>query len=342
MNILIIGYFGYKNNQIDGQTIKTRQVYELIKERMPDYEVRFIDTQELQSSKFKTLFRLVYLSMKANYVVYLPGQNNLSNFFPILYRLSKLFRFKIIYPVVGGWLSDYLTNKPKLSRSLKNISAILVESETLESQLKLNYGFSNVEQLTNFRITDFTPSIKNHEEVKFVFMARVCPEKGCDYILNFARCYNKAPDRNKCAITFYGPIASEYRTSFFNQIKQLPNVRYEGVIEPQNVYKTLNEYDCMLLPSYYEGEGFPGSIVDSFIAGIPVVTTNWKALGSFIREGETGFIVSVHDQESLNNCLESIINNPTNLTHMKEHCIKEAKRYSAETAWKILSSYLNK
>lgn len=342
MNILIIGYFGYKNNQIDGQTIKTRQVYELIKERMPDYEVRFIDTQELQSSKFKTLFRLVYLSIKADYVVYLPGQNNLSNFFPILYRLSKLFRFKIIYPVVGGWLSDYLTNKPKLSRSLKNISAILVESETLESQLKLNYGFSNVKQLTNFRITDFTPSIKNHEEVKFVFMARVCPEKGCDYILNFARCFNSVPNRGRCSITFYGPITPEYKISFFNQIEQVPNVRYGGVVEPQNVYNTLNEYDCMLLPTYYEGEGFPGSIVDSFIAGIPVVTTNWKALGSFIIEGETGFIVSVHDQESLNNCLESIINNSTILTHMKKQCIKEAKRYSAETAWEILSSYLDK
>ena len=29
--ILVIGYFGYKSNQLDGQTIKTRNVYKLIK-----------------------------------------------------------------------------------------------------------------------------------------------------------------------------------------------------------------------------------------------------------------------------------------------------------------------
>lgn len=30
-NILIIGYFGYVTNQLDGQTIKTRNVFDLIK-----------------------------------------------------------------------------------------------------------------------------------------------------------------------------------------------------------------------------------------------------------------------------------------------------------------------
>lgn len=48
--ILVLGYFGYKNHQIDGQTIKTRQIYDLLRERLPEYKHGYVDTQELQTS----------------------------------------------------------------------------------------------------------------------------------------------------------------------------------------------------------------------------------------------------------------------------------------------------
>ena len=44
--ILVLGYFGYLTNQLDGQTVKTRDVYRLVKEQSKDYSVDYFDTQD--------------------------------------------------------------------------------------------------------------------------------------------------------------------------------------------------------------------------------------------------------------------------------------------------------
>lgn len=52
--ILVFGYFGYVTNQLDGQTIKTREIYELIKSH-DEYDVCYADTQEFREN-FKSVF----------------------------------------------------------------------------------------------------------------------------------------------------------------------------------------------------------------------------------------------------------------------------------------------
>lgn len=37
--VLVLGYFGYMTNQLDGQTVKTRDVYRLAKEQLNDCTV---------------------------------------------------------------------------------------------------------------------------------------------------------------------------------------------------------------------------------------------------------------------------------------------------------------
>ena len=112
MKVLVLGYFGYETNQIDGQTIKTRDVYTLLKNSSNE-EVSYFDTQSFQKSKFKLLSLLLAL-IKADIVFYLPAQNNLKFIFPVVYLISKLSSTKINYLVVGGWLVEFLKNKPFL------------------------------------------------------------------------------------------------------------------------------------------------------------------------------------------------------------------------------------
>lgn len=49
--VLVLGYFGYLTDQLDGQTVKTRDVYRLAKEQLTDCDVEYFDTQSLQKSK---------------------------------------------------------------------------------------------------------------------------------------------------------------------------------------------------------------------------------------------------------------------------------------------------
>ena len=80
--ILIIGYFGYKTNHIDGQSGKTRNVFNLIKSNeFNNLEINYFDTQTLRYNKFRiiTLLKNLFCSQ----LIYLPGQKNLSYFSPL-------------------------------------------------------------------------------------------------------------------------------------------------------------------------------------------------------------------------------------------------------------------
>jgi glycosyltransferase involved in cell wall biosynthesis len=68
-----------------------------------------------------------------------------------------------------------------------------------------------------------------------------------------------------------------------------PTIRFGGRLEPDEIWKVLPQYDVMLFPTYYAGEAFPGVFVDAFVAGIPVIASDWQDNPELIRhEDRTG------------------------------------------------------
>jgi len=55
-----------------------------------------------------------------------------------------------------------------------------------------------------------------------------------------------------------------------------------------NIY---NSFDCLLAPSRNEGFGVP--IIEAQSCGVPVITTNFTAQKTLVKDGETGFLVDI-------------------------------------------------
>lgn len=335
-NILIIGYFGFKTNQLDGQTIKTRNVYELIKRNYSHQDkVNYLDTEEIKTSPIKAIYNLFVRPIAANKIVYLPGETNLNKYFLFLYTLSKFTRKEIIYPVVGGWLPQFLKNNKRLSTKLKKIKVLLVETERMKIELE-SMGFDNINMLENFRITDFIPSTsKPIHNFNFVFMARIRRDKGCDIIFEAV---NKLQSQTetKFDIDFYGGISENYKSEFLAKVEKSTNIHYKGIVQPSDVYNTLSKYDCLLLPTYYDGEGFPGSIVEAYISGIPVIVSDWKDLATFVEEEKTGFIIPPRNSNALEERMRYLLTNPNLIPILKKNILKEANKFSETNAWKVI------
>src|SRR5690606_28753268 len=146
--ILVIGYFGYETNQLDGQTIKTRSIYSVLEKHC---KINYFDTQSLKRNKL-AYFRLLKLSLKYKDIIYIGGQNNLKYFYPFLYTVSRIARKRITYVTVGGWLNTFIEkNTFFYKNSLKKINSILVETKYLQSELN-EKGFNNVDVIPNFRV----------------------------------------------------------------------------------------------------------------------------------------------------------------------------------------------
>ena len=117
-----------------------------------------------------------------------------------------------------------------------------------------------------------------------------------------------------------------------NLTKAKSKISYKGILEPKgnSIYEILSNYDLMVFLTYYQGEGFPGALLDSYISGVPVIASDWKYNSEIIKEGETGKLFISQDIDDLTDKLEFMINNPDLIYQMKRNCLEEARKYNAD------------
>ena len=122
-------------------------------------------------------------------------------------------------------------------------------------------------------------------------MARVMKQKGVDWIFDMADYIKKNGLQEKFSIIFFGPEDNEDKQYFESNVAKYGFVEYRGALQPNEIHETLSNYDVMLLPTHFYTEGLPGSVVDAYISGIPVIVTEWKHSHEFVDDGKSGFIV---------------------------------------------------
>lgn len=74
---------------------------------------------------------------------------------------------------------------------------------------------------------------------------------------------------------------------------------YKGVLEPREVYETLRQYDFLILPSFWKGEGYPCIITEAFAVGCPVIASKAGGIPEMIINGINGFLIDSNSPESL-------------------------------------------
>ena len=323
--LLVLGYLGYNTNQLDGQTIKTRDLYKLVCRECNN--VQCYDTEDFKFNKL-SIFKLFWNVINCRTIIYLPAHNNLKVIFPIIFVLSKIFRTKIHYFVVGGWLREFLANLPLHRFMLRHISGIHTETQRLKSELETFYNFTNVDVFPNFRFFDFQPSRTIGDKLHVVFMARVNKMKGLDWIFSLAEYIKSSGLEDKITITFYGPIHDEDRDYFEAELHKYSFTEYTGVLQPSEIHLTLNDYDVMLLPTHYYTEGLPGSIIDAYISGIPVIVTDWKHSRELVDDGKCGYIIPFENgEDALIDCVIKLMNNRDTLRELQNGALSKRQAF---------------
>lgn len=338
---LVLGAFGFREKQFGGQTNKTKNLLYLMQKH--GLEPVCFDTQDIQYNKLLFL-SMLWKVMRCNKLYYLPAHNSLKYLFPLIYLLTKFTNTSIHYFVVGGWLKEFLEDLPWHRKKLAKISGIHCETNLMKRLLEQEFGFGNVDVFPNFRITDYKPT-KHHEDnkLKLVFMARILKMKGLDTIFNLCELVSAHGFSNQITIDFYGPLENEGDdTNYFNSnIEKYNFVKYNGPAEPSEIYKILEQYDVMLLPTHFYTEGLPGSVVDAYMSGIPVIVTKWKHATEFVDDGQTGFIIPFEDNgKALYEAVMKFYNDTELLNRQKDTALKKSYDFTEEKAWELFKQYI--
>ena len=343
--ILIIGAYGGPNNKLDGQTIKTRNIHSLLKNNT-NATIYGFDTMLAKKNPL-LVFSLFFRLLVSDVVIIVPCLKNLTFIFPVIYYLSKICKYDIIHICIGGWQVEYFKGNGRFSphslqmKLSRKIKAFLPEMKKVNDELKSIFCFTNTEVLPNFRPVEKS-LVNTHAEslLKLVYLARINKKKGYSTIFKLAE-YIKE-NKLQISITFYGQIDAPDKNEFMANVEKYKDVvNYSGVLVPEKITGTLVNYDVMIFPTQYYTEGIPGTIIDAYIAGLPVIATNWKHATEVVKDGVTGYIVPFDDtQEIFNDRILKLYNDRGILQCMKENSKAESYRYSYENAWSILKKYV--
>lgn len=330
MKTIFIGPAGGGKTPTNGASVKNFHILNKISSLIESLLV--IDTENWKKNPLliMKLLKTIIWNRKAKYILSL-NTKSANKLIRILNKLAP--DAQIIYWVIGGSFAKRIKEKEFSLSSYYRISKIIVEGESMCEDLS-EYGLTNVDVLPNFKIIkdSFNKKKIPSYPVKFVFLSRIIPQKGCNLIIRAISELNKEGYADRFIIDFYGPIESSYRTIFLNAVQSSPNMDYKGFLDLRNAdnYRTINTYDAMLFPTIWSGEGCPGIVIDAYIAGIPILASDWNLNKDYIKEKKTGLLFKADDSEALKNTILNCILNPVVLGDMYCNIPEALKRFDID------------
>lgn len=327
--ISVLGHFGFGKELLNGQTVKTKVVTKELENQLGKEEVYKIDTCGGKKALPKLFFKSISALKKSKNVVILPAHNGLRFFVPVLNFFNKFYKRKLFYIVIGGWLADYLKDKKGLEKKLKKFNGIFVETSTMKKALE-EKGFTNVFVMPNCKelgiLTKDEMVYPKAEPYKLCTFSRVCKQKGIEDAVNAVIEVNNHFGRTVYSLDIYGQVDVNETEWFENLKKTFPEyVRYGGLVPFDKSVEVLKDYFALLFPTLFYTEGIPGTIIDAFAAGVPIISSKWLNYND-ILDDSTCLGYDFGD----NNCLKEILLDEKlseKILSFKENCLKKAQDY---------------
>lgn len=336
----VIGHFGFGLDLLNGQTVKTKILSEELEKRFPDGILK-IDTHGGIKSLIKAPFHVLKALKRCKNVIILPAHNGLRVYAPLLALMRPLYKGrKLHYAVIGGWLASFLENKKGLEKNLKKFDGVYVETSTMKNALEAK-GFENVLVMPNckeLKILSPEELSKDYSEpYKLCTFSRVMKEKGIEDAVNAVKAVNEKTGRVVYSLDIYGQIDGG-QTEWFESLKaSFPEyIRYGGLVPFDKSVEVLKDYYALLFPTRFFTEGIPGTVIDAYAAGIPVVSARWESFADIIDEGMTGMGYTIEDVNELTSMLENVSSFTESVDSMRKNCLVKAEQYLPRKALNVM------
>ncbi len=256
----------------------------------------------------------------------------------IIHILKPSILKKITYLVIGGYFPEAIRVKRYKWEYYEKLKNVIVEGEILKLDLLNHTELKNVKVIPNFK--DFPVLEKLQDEPKscfsFVYIGRVSKSKGIKEVIEAAKELQKAG--LEFSIDLFGQLEEDFDYSE-------TVIEYKGFLDFQErgkeSYEIISNYHCMLFPTYWQGEGFPGVIIDAFIAGLPVIASDWNMNKELIEDGVNGFIVPAKCTAALREKMAFVMYNQKILNEIRLNNLFKAKNYHINIVYSQIKKALN-
>ena len=192
-------------------------------------------------------------------------------------------------------------------------------------------GFANISVMPNCKRLEILSEedlvYPQSESYPLCTFSRVMKEKGIEDAVQAVKGVNEKFGRIVYTLDIYGQV-DENQTEWFERLqKDFPEyIRYGGLVDFDKSVEVLKNYFALLFPTRFYTEGIPGTIIDAYASGVPVISARWESFSDIVQEGKTGVGYSFEKVGELVEVLEKIVIEKTFL-ELKRNCLKEAQNY---------------
>ena len=319
---MAIYYIGAFPPAYGGVTIKNQNLYEALDRKL---ELRKVDMNRVKRGDFREMLRLSWAILTGRqFIIGLAGQRNRRVVTKLMYACKRKAMRRSVMLVMSGIVEDIIQAGPDYMKKLSTYRRVYLEFPGMARKLEAA-GVTNAAVYPNGRPRPGQmQSVKmSNDALRCVFFSLIQPEKGVDRILEAAR---NLPDLE---FHFYGRVVPEYQEEFDKAIASLSNVHYHGLFtgDSEAVYRELNGYDVLLLPTRCKTEGLPGILIEAKIAGVASVISDINYNREIVEDGVDGLILPEDSVECLIDALKKLDGDREALLRMKQASQTTAEQY---------------
>jgi glycosyltransferase involved in cell wall biosynthesis len=252
---------------------------------------------------------------------------------PLVVLLSKATGKKVSLRKFGGNFDQYYEEQGRIRRMLVNFAMNKADVVFFETQYlvdKFKWLEASVVWFPNVRKVNSNEESKSVYNKKFVFISHVKESKGVNVVLEAIGKLTQ-----DFTIHLYGPIQN------YSPPKHLTDVfekHYCGVLQPEDVIQKMRMYDVLLLPTFHDGEGYPGAIIEAYSQGLPVISTNWRAIPEILEDGKTGYLIEPNSKEALVKAIQRI--DSENYPRLSQNTLNYFQKFDQDKVMERIMKYL--
>lgn len=354
-NILIIGPFP---NPITGQSIANKMVYKGLKEE--GYNVDFIDTNfykeltdkdkqgKFDINKIKIIFRNLFKELnkirKNNYdVIYMTPGGTFLGFirFYHYFLISCILKKEIIIHIHNGVFRKMYDKQNFIRKSiikffLKRIDKVIILGNSLKRMFKelieedkifvCENGVQDEIVATEKEIEEKIERIKNSSKRKVLYLSNLMKEKGILELLKASEEFSE----QEFEFNLAGAIEPSIKEIVEEYLRKYPNkIIYHGIVNGNEKKKLFLENDIFVLPTYYENEGQPISILEAYATGCFIITDpTVGGIRDIFKNGVNGKKCKKKEYNTLIECLNT---NKSELNLYVKNNYLSYKKYNEES-----------
>ena len=339
MKVGLIGHLGENQKCYDGQTIKTREIKNYLSKF---FKVSYFDTAKHSKNIIKVFKATKHLLKNNEVVIVMCANRGYQVITPIMMFLNKFYHRKLIEIVIGGTRYQLFNKHHHLAKLAKQYQTIYVETNLMKHEYQ-KIGFNNVAVLPNVKNLKVGKYHSVKDKIKLCVFSRIIKEKGIEEATSAVVKANKLLNKEVFSLDIYGDIDKHYQETFNQILLSAPHyIKYQGKVAYQKAVSVLNKYDLMLFLTYYHNEGFAGTIIDAFYAGLPVIATKWNSNEEIIKDTINGLLVPVKEIDEVASKLIMLYNNKEMINKMKHNALIAAKQYQIDSVLKTLIDNIKK